>query len=192
MFLSAEEIQEEVRSGALVIHPFLPSLLKPASYVVRLGYRFRRWAKTGSVVDPWAPDAASPALQEVETGSELVLHPGDFVLVDTLEEVGIPAHLVGLLSTLSHWGRFGVSADNGSWLVSPGFGGGRCTRLTLELASSNPNPLRLRPGMPLAHLVLARTGPGVEASLFSQSIYEGLPAPSPPRLFEEFGGTATL
>jgi len=187
MFLSADQIEGAVRGGALRIEPFDRQLLKPTSYVLRLGDGFRRWDPAAGVVDPWAPDASSAALGAIERGPEIVLRPGEFVLAETLETISMPSHLVGLLSTLSHWGRFGLSADNGSWLVSAGYGAGAPTRLTLELVSTNPLPLRLRAGLPVCHLLFARADSAHgESGPLARSVYEGLETPSPPQLFEEF------
>lgn len=187
MFLSAEEIDAEVRAGSLGIVPFDGALLKPNSCVLRLGSRFRRWVPSTEPIDPWTPDAAAGHLGSVEQLEELVLESGAFLLAETLERISLPPHLVGQISTLSHWGRFGLTADNGSWLVSAGYGAARPTPLTLELLSTNPAPLRLRAGVPICHLVLARRYLHNEMSLpLMKSVYEGVATPSAPRLYEEF------
>jgi dCTP deaminase len=187
MFLSAEEIAAEVEAGSLGIAPFDPVLLKPNSYVLRLGSRFRRWLPSTDPIDPWSPDASARHLAPVEHLEELVLESGAFLLAETLERISMPRHLVGQISTLSHWGRLGLTADHGSWLVSAGFGAVRPTPLTLELYSTNPAPLRLRVGAPICHLAYVRSQSQSGASLpLANSVYEGLGTPSAPCLYEEF------
>lgn len=186
MFLSAQEIRAEVGCGRLVIDPFDPQMLKPASYVLTLGGRFRTWGCRTSPLDLSSRDAAS-ALGPPQTLSAITLQDRTFVLACSAEIIGLPMDLVGIISTLSHVARFGISTHLDSWLVSPGFGHTEPTALTLELVSCNPSPVTLDSGMPVCHISFARASGVPDPTLFlATSIYEGKEAPSPPLLVDEF------
>jgi dCTP deaminase len=193
MFLSANEITAEVRDGRVRIDPFNPDFLKPASYVLRLGNSWRAWAQADQPIEVWSELAGQSQLSELFHSDECVLRIGDLVLASTMERVGIPNGFMGLLINLSHLARFGISVHFQAGLVSPGFGATAPTALTLELASFNPAPLKLRAGMPICHLALARLSECTTAeNLLARSIYEGRDVPCPPMLYEEFSSATNM
>ena len=187
MFLSADEIREEIESDRLVIDPFEPKLLKTSSYVLRLGEGFRQWKRKAEPVELWAQNAGWNHLDPITQAGEINLEPGVVMLASTLEKVGMPNHLVGILSTLSHLARFGVSVNQNAFWVSPGFGSSNPTQFTLELVSFNPSPVSIKSGIPVCHLIIARTSKEAHSVLrLHKSVYEGREAPGEPLLFEEF------
>ena len=186
MFLSPDEIRAEIEAGNLLIDPFCPELLKPSSYVLRLGDAWRRWEAGTEIISLWSPPNAL-STPPLFTMSRIVLRQGEFVLGATLEKIALGPGLVGILSTLSHVARYGVSTNNNSLLVSAGFGMHTPTALTLELSSVNPSPIEIRSGMPICHLAFMRMSTSTDDRLpLTRSIYEGQIAPSSPQLYAEF------
>jgi dCTP deaminase len=195
MFLSADAIREKVQGdNDLSIEPFARELLKPASYVMRLGNQTRRWAMGNDDGPPppvviWGESETDEQPEDVQSNVPMItVSPGEVVLVTTKERISTPSDLVGFISTLSHLARYGLSAHCNSFLVSPGFGLGSPTPLTLELSSVNPRPLILRPGMPICHLSFARVEDpthDLEGAL-GRSVYQGDTGPSGPKLETEF------
>jgi dCTP deaminase len=120
----------------------------------------------------------------------MTLRPGDFMLAATSERIQLPSTLLAFVAALSHMARFGLQVTATSLLVSPGFGSGAPTALTLELSSVNPAPLVLRAGMPVCHVVFCAVTPGDPLDVrLARSVYDGLRQPSPPLLYEEFAAT---
>ena len=189
MFLSADDIAERVAAGLVLCDPFDPRLLKPASYVLRLGPRFGVLGPGSEPIRIWSEKAGHDRLTFIEATESFVLEPNVFVLATTLESVALPEDLVGFLSGLSHLARIGLSIHLDAAIVSPTFGRGCATRITLELSSHNPAPLVLQVGMPICHLALATTTRRSPTNLrldLQRSIYEGLPSPTGTLLYEEF------
>lgn len=187
MFLIAAEIEAHVAAGDLKILPFRSDLLKPSSYVLRLGRRFALWKQMESSIRPWSVSYGNECLETREDEKLFSLRPGEFVLASTEEAVSFPQSLLGMLSTLSHVARCGVSVLCNSNLVSPGFGGQQATRLTLEISNHNRQEVVLEAGMPICHLAFARVGSGrYMSSPVMRSVYEGEPAPLGPRMLDEF------
>lgn len=174
-------LQTEVEEGRLVVDPFEPSHLRPASYVLRLGYRFRRWIAGDRPIHMWSENAADSFLTEPLECAQFVLQPREFVLACTFESVGLPGNRWAVISPLSHVARFGLGIHCGADLVNPGFGATTPTQLTLELYNHNASPLILTGGMPVAHLRIA----AIDAIATSASIYERQDPVGPPRFFEE-------
>jgi dCTP deaminase len=147
--LSDGTIRELIDSGHLRIEPWDPSMVQPASVDVRLGNSFRVFHnhKIQSI------DLASPPRDltehvEVETDGEFVIHPGEFVLGRTVEQVEIPDDIVCRIEGKSSLGRLGLIVHATAGFVDPGFEG----TLTLEITNFNSVPIVLRPGLPIAQL----------------------------------------
>ena len=182
-FLSGAEIEDLVQSGHVHIDPFDSRLLKPASYVLRLGDGWRGQSGPGPVVEL---ESASDVVGPLQTAPEMVLDPGGFCLGCTAESLAIPRDHVGLVVPLSHVARAGISVGLGSLLVSPGFGDSEPTRLTLEIVSHTTRGTRLRAGTPICHLLLAPVPSDRSDRLLGHSVYSGRPSPVPSNLYEEF------
>jgi dCTP deaminase len=162
-------------------------MLKPTSYVCRLGERVIRWRKGKKLRRPWQPSIGLRSAMVEGKAKELRLRPMELLLGCTIERFRLPEDLVGIISTLSHMSRFGVSATFGSMLISPGFGSQSPTALSLELFSVNPSPLVLPHGVPIVHVAFAKMEGAANTALqLGQSVYDGRPAPTPPLLYEEF------
>lgn len=182
MLLSQREIEAEVTSGHLSIEPFDPTHIRPASYVLCLGRRFRRWRACDVPIRIWSESAADGYLAEPVECDEIVVDPGEFILATTGESIGLPTDRWATVSPLSHIARFGLSIHCGADFVNPGFGLARAVPLTLELCNHNSSPLALTAGIPVAHLRIGRVD-GMDAS--QVSIYEHCDPLTPSRLYED-------
>lgn len=186
MWLSANQILSLARAGTIVMEPFDERLLKPASYVLRLGADCLVWRDLAKGIDLAEYRAKAEDYERLRT-EDVFLRPGTLLLASSLETLRLPADLIGVLSTLSHVARFGVSVLQSSAFVSPGFGHDTPTALTFEIVSSNPNPVRLRPGMPICHIGFQQVlEPGTPNAGLRRSIYEKRISPTPPMYSEEF------
>lgn len=188
MFLSADRIRSERACGRLTIEPFHEARLKPASYVLSLGARFRRWRRSGEPVRLWSPDAGAAHLEDPIDAERVVLQPGEFILAGTVEAVGLPPDLYGSIAPLSHVARFGLAAHCGADFVNPGFGERVPTALALELVNHSPSPIELSAGMPIAHLRVGRVEGATAAPPRERSVYEGADPLVQPQLYEEWSG----
>lgn len=108
--------------------------------------------------------------QFVPFDKTFVLHPGTFALGGTLEWIRIPKKCAGTIVGKSSWGRRGLIIETAP-IVHPGFSG--C--LTLELTNVGHMPISLRPGMPIAQLMVFRAE-GVRAD--TSSSFSGFRRPS--------------
>lgn len=184
--LSGQSIRREISESHLTITPFSEVQLRAASYVLSLGSMFRRWRRETYPVVLWSLDASYRHLDEAFDSKDLILMPGEFVLACTAEAVGIPRDRFGVISTLSHVARFGLSVHGGADFVNPGFGLRKPTRLTLELCNHNPSPVTLTSGMPIAHLRIGMLDNEADLTGDHISIYEGADPLTAPRFFEEW------
>ena len=89
-------------------------------------------------------------------GKPLTLHPGHFVLGNSLEYFRLPLNLSGYVVSRSSWGRLGLVVATAIG-IHPGFFGVIC----LELSNSGEVPISLYPGLTIAQVFFqtVTTGP---------------------------------
>lgn len=171
-----------------LIDPFDETLLRPASYILRLGDTFRH-ALADAEVDVADQESLDSNFGPVTTSESLVLRQGEFVLGITEERVRVPPDLIGFIAAISNVGRIGLLVHATSPLINPGFGYERPSTLTLELASLNPARVRLHAGIPLCHVVFAKLT--YEVSEHYDAVVRSLSGSAEPltsRLAEDFAG----
>ena len=148
--LSDATIRELIEIGRIVIDPFDPSMIQPASVDIRLGNSFRVFhnhrIQSIDLGDP--PRDLTEHVEIDEADGTFVIHPGEFVLGRTQEWVEIPDDVVCRIEGKSSIGRLGLVVHATAGFVDPGFQG----TLTLEIANFNSVPIVLRPGLFICQL----------------------------------------
>lgn len=156
MILSREHINYYVTTGALSITPFNADAVQPASIDLHLGEtalahkdlprpptkRYGRKREVGAFDDMFKPAAR-------DTNGDLLVHRGQFVIVQTAERVKLPTHLAGVMKGKSSFGRIGMLSILGGY-VDPGYDG----VLTLQLVNLGLYNVTIEPGAAIAQLVL--------------------------------------
>ena len=147
--LSDATIRELIESGRIVIEPFDPAMVQPASVDIRLGGSFRVFHNHRiKSIDLSDPPGDLTEHVEIPDGGEFVIHPGEFVLGRTVELLELPDDIVSRIEGKSSIGRMGLVVHATAGFVDPGFRG----TLTLEITNFNSVPIVLRPGLPIAQL----------------------------------------
>lgn len=83
----------------------------------------------------------------VKFNDKLVLHPGQFILGNTIEYIKIPKNFIGYIGIKSSWGRLGLNIITPS-LICPPF----ADVITLELTNIGEIPINLRPGIKIIQI----------------------------------------
>jgi dCTP deaminase len=147
--LSDATIRDLIESGRIVIDPWDPSMIQPASIDIRLGNSFRVFHNHRiQSIDLAEPPGDLTEQVEIPDDGTFVIHPGEFVLGRTLELVEVPDDIVVRIEGKSSLGRLGLVVHATAGFVDPGFKG----TLTLEIANFNSVPIVLRPGLPICQL----------------------------------------
>lgn len=168
-----ECLQAENDADRLVISPLFEheEQLRDenASIDVRLGFQFASVSPSSyGAIDEfderWETDGAAVLKKlykkvYVPLGRELVIHPHQFILAETLEYVRLPHNLMAYVVGRSTWGRFGLIIATAIG-VHPGFSG----TITLELRNLGESPLTLYPGQCIAQLFFHRVENGIASS----------------------------
>ncbi len=186
MVLSDRTIRAEIEAGRIAVDPFDPALVQPSSIDVRVDRRFRVFHNARyPYIDVRAPMDGLTELVEMDGDEPFILHPGEFVLGQTLEQLTLPEDLVARLEGKSSLGRLGLLIHSTAGFVDSGFSG----NLTLELSNVANLPITIYHGMPIGQISFMRMDGPVEnpyGSRASGSKYQGQAEPTASRFYLNF------
>jgi dCTP deaminase len=184
--LSDNTIRAEIDAGRIVIDPYDEALVQPSSVDVRVDNRFRVFQNSRyPYIDVRQPMEDLTELVEAQGEEPFILHPGEFVLGQTLERVTLPNDLVARLEGKSSLGRLGLLIHSTAGFVDSGFSG----NLTLELSNVANLPITIYPGMPIGQMSFMRMDAPVDRPYGSRetgSKYQGQAEPTPSRFYLNF------
>jgi len=150
--LSDRQIREFVRDNRLVIEPFSGSV-EPASYDLRMGNRVisltRGYDKT------------------LHSGDHIAVHPGELILIESMEKVGFPPDLQGRISSKVGWLTKGLS--NIATKVDPGYGHPQGWHLLLVFKHCGHEPIDLSPGIAICSLEIEKLVEAAETPYSGQT-----------------------
>ena len=186
MVLSDRTIRAEIEAGRISIDPFDPALVQPSSVDVLVDRRFRVFHNARyPYIDVRQPMDGLTELVTVPEPEPFILHPGEFILGQTLERVRLPDDLVARLEGKSSLGRLGLLIHSTAGFVDAGFEG----NLTLELSNVANLPITIYYAMPIGQISFMRTDVPVERPYGSEgtgSKYQGQREPTPSRFHLNF------
>lgn len=176
--LSDRDIRAEIESGRVRIDPYDPVDLQPSSVDLHLDDSFRVFRNNRYPyidVRDLQPDLTE--LIHVGEDEAFILHPGEFVLGQTLEWVELPDDLVARLEGKSSLGRLGLLIHSTAGYVDPGWKG----TLTLELSNVANLPITLYYGMRIGQISFFRMSSPVDRPYGSAGLgskYQGQSEPT--------------
>jgi len=186
LVLSDQTIRAEIEAGRIAFDPFDPEMVQPSSVDVRVDRTFRVFHNARyPFIDVRTPMEGLTELVEVEGEEPFILHPGEFVLGQTLERVRLPDDLVARLEGKSSLGRLGLLIHSTAGFVDAGFEG----NLTLELSNVANLPITIYHGMPIGQISFMRMDAPVQRPYGSEeagSKYQGQAEPTPSRFYLNF------
>jgi dCTP deaminase len=184
--LSDRTIKAEIAAGRIVIEPYSDSLIQPSSIDVRVDSKFRVFHNARyPYIDVRQPMEGLTELVEISGEEPFILHPGEFVLGQTLESIALPDDIVARLEGKSSLGRLGLLIHSTAGFVDPSFEG----NLTLELSNVANLPITIYYGMPIGQISFMRMDGPVETpygAAEAGSKYQGQAEPTPSRFYRNF------
>ncbi len=189
VLLSDRDIRAQIDAGRVLIDPYEPGMIQPASYDVRLDRLFRLFDNHKyPVIDPAEDQPELTRLVDAGPDAPLVLHPGEFVLGATYETVTLPDDIAARLEGKSSLGRLGLLTHSTAGFIDPGFTG----HVTLELSNTATMPIMLWPGMKIGQLCFFQLSSAAErpyGSGATGSRYQGQRGPTASRSHVNFERT---
>jgi dCTP deaminase len=176
--LSDRDIRAAIVAGEVRIDPYDPRDLQPSSVDLHLDRSFRVFRNNRyAYIDVRSPQPDLTELLRVDDDEPFILHPGEFVLGQTVEWVELPNDLVARLEGKSSLGRLGLLIHSTAGYVDPGWKG----NLTLELSNVANLPIALYYGMRVGQISFFRMSSPVDrpyGSVELGSKYQGQSEPT--------------
>ena len=189
MLLSDRDIKAELNAGRIGLEPLDPAMIQPSSIDVRLDRLFRLFDNHKyAYIDPAEDQPELTHLIETKPDEPFILHPGEFVLGATYEQVTLPDNVAARLEGKSSLGRLGLLTHSTAGFIDPGFSG----HVTLELSNVATLPIKLWPGMKIGQLCFFQLSSPAETPYGSSaygSRYQGQRGPTASRSFRNFHRT---
>ena len=186
MVLSDHTIKEEIQAGRIVIDSLGENAIQPASVDVHLDKGFLVFRNSRlPYID--VRKGAEELTEKVQIDEDIpfILHPGEFVLGSTLENIELPDDLVARVEGKSSLGRLGLLIHSTAGYVDPGFKG----HLTLELSNVANLPITLYYGMKIGQLSYVRLTTPAEFPYGSPELgskYQGQVDATASRIHQDF------
>jgi dCTP deaminase len=185
---AARDIRAQLTSGRVRIEPYDPADLQPSSVDLHLDRSFRVFRNNRyAFIDVRQPQPDLTELLSVGDEEPFILHPGEFVLGQTLEWVELPDDLVARLEGRSSLGRLGLLIHSTAGYVDPGWKG----NLTLELSNVANLPIALYFGMRIGQISFFRMSSPVERPYGTRELgskYQGQSEPTASAFYRDFDG----
>jgi dCTP deaminase len=186
MILSDRDILLAIKLKKVVITPFKKELIQPSSYDLRLANSFRIFKNTKQAfLDVRSPVGDFMELITVKNDEPIIIHPGEFLLGETMEYFEFPDDLVGRLEGKSSLARIGIVIHATAGYFDPGFKGTG----TLEMSNMANIPIALYPGMKIGQMSFYQMSSKADVPYGSSRLgskYQGQRGPTESRLFREF------
>lgn len=189
MLLSDRDIRLEIDAGRIGLDPWDPAMVQPSSVDVRLDRYFRLFDNHKyPFIDPAEDQPELTRLIEVDPAEPFILHPGEFALGSTFEQISLPDDIAARLEGKSSLGRLGLLTHSTAGFIDPGFSG----HVTLELSNVATLPIKLWPGMKIGQVCYFRLTSPAESPYGSGTYgnrYQGQRGPTASRSFQNFHRT---
>ena len=184
--LSDRDIRAALESNAIRIDPYDSHDLQPSSVDLHLDRSFRVFRNNRyAYIDVRSPQPDLTELLSVANDEPFILHPGEFVLGQTLEWVELPDDIVARLEGRSSLGRLGLLIHSTAGYVDPGWKG----NLTLELSNVANLPIALYHGMSIGQISFFAMSSAAERPYGSAELgskYQGQSEPTASAFHRDF------
>jgi dCTP deaminase len=169
--LGRSEILKEIEAGYIVIDPYDPQLVGPASIDLHLSSAFRVFVRLPHhvrVADDVDFRSATKGLW-IDDSEVLTINPGETVLGMTRERISLADHLSGWLEGRSRFARLGLLVHISASFMQPGI----ANHQVLEMSNFGPIALEVKPGVAVCQFIFQRIeGHGHYTGVFSSQTPE--------------------
>lgn len=188
MILSDRDIKKAITGKRIVIDP-APDYavqLGSCSIDLHLGNAFRVFRRSSHpYIDLKGAIDTDKIMDEkiVAEGDAFIIHPGDFVLATTTENLELADDILGRIEGRSSLGRLGIIVHGTASVFDPGWRG----RPTMELGNLGLMPVALYPGMRICAFTFEEVSGPVDVPYWKKkgNKYAGQTSPLASKLTEE-------
>lgn len=185
VIFSDRSIKQAREDGRILLTPWADEMLQPSSVDLRVASSFRVFENHRyPFIDPSQEQEGLTKVVQVPERESFMLHPGEFVLGATLEQVKLADDIVARLEGKSSLGRLGLLIHSTAGFVDPGFEG----TLTLELSNVATLPIAIYPGMRIGQISFYQLSTPADQPYGSEQLgskYQGQEGPTASRVHQD-------
>src|SRR5699024_11842684 len=136
-------------------------------------------------IDPAQDQSGLTRMIDVDPDQPFILHPGEFVLGSTYEQVSLANDVAARLEGKSSLGRLGLLTHSTAGFIDPGFSG----HINVELSNVANLPITLWPGMKVGQMAMFMMSSPAEVPYGSGALgskYQGQRGPTPSKSYLNF------
>ncbi|MCA9372084.1 dCTP deaminase [Candidatus Woesebacteria bacterium] len=152
MILTKQHILTEIEKGNLVVDPFTPDMVGPASIDLTLDNEIRVFERIDDIVSVTDLSDYRDITRKITVKETYRIKPNELILGITKERIKLPGNIAGWLNSRSRFARLGLMVHITAPFIQPGQTG----QQVLEIYNTGPNILDLIPGQRLCQLILQR------------------------------------
>ena len=178
MILGDRDLKYYIEKKRIVIEPFDDEIIRENGVDLRLGNQVARLRRTSITLDSSNPPEDLSPYYAIEESDEILIAPGEVVLLTSLEYLKLPEDIMAFVELRSSFARLGLLMP--PTIIDAGFEG----NVTLEVHGS-AFPVLLRRGQRFAHIIFARTLSPVESPYRGR--YQGQRGVTLPKLYSKGG-----
>ncbi len=144
-----------IELGALIIEPFDPDSLGNICYYLHIDRRFRKPRKGKKLIDPLSKESIEEAFGPYKELDFYILKPGESIIAQTKEQLGISSGLLAKIENTTELGRVLLNhASHG--FIHPGHGIRKPFQLMIELTNLGARPVKLTPGLQVFRMYIEK------------------------------------
>lgn len=149
--LTRPEILRRIDEGTVVIDPFDPAQVGPASIDLHLGRQFRVFRPAQEIFHVTDEADYRKVTSLIEVEDYFLLLPGQAIHGVTQERITLPGDICGWIQGRSRFARIGLMVHVTANFMQPGIVG---AKQVLEMNNAGPIPLAIHPGTTICQIIL--------------------------------------
>ncbi len=174
MILGDRDLRYYIAKGLIKIEPFTSEIIRENGVDLRIGGEIARLKKHDEPLDTRNPPVNPWDYYVIEKGDSFIIHPGEKVLLTTIEYIKLPDDIMAFVNLRSTYARLGIMAP--PTIVDAGFEG----NITIEI-TGGAFPVKLYKGDRFLHLIFAKLTSPVEKPYAGE--YQGQRGVTLPKFF---------
>lgn len=149
--LTRSEILRHIEAGTIVIDPFDPAQVGPASIDLHLDRQFRVFRPAQEIFHVTDDADYREVTSLIEVDDYFLLLPGQAIHGVTQERITLPPDICGWIQGRSRFARIGLMVHVTANFMQPGI---TRAKQVLEMNNAGPIPLAIHPGTAICQIIL--------------------------------------
>lgn len=188
MLLSDKDLREEIDAGRIKIEGVSDLYVGPCSIDMHLDNKAKQIDPMDDVSTAYIyltnKSSADLAFQECSGWDSIIIYPGSFYILSTIEKITLPDNIAGFVQGRSSLARLGLNI-HAAGFIDPGFSG----TITLEVTNFTPIPIVIPKNTRICQIVFqySKSSCEVPYGAKTDSKYQNQSGPTLTEVHKDYG-----